>query len=462
MTAAVQLDDAVALTQQVARGDVTPAALAAAVTEAASGSERLNCLTDHSAPGLDQRAAAAGDGPLRGLPVVVKDCFDTQGLATTAGTAALSGRIPSRDADAVAKLRRAGAFVAGKNTMHELSFGITSNNAWTGPVRNPVDPSLIPGGSSGGTAAAVAAGIAPVGLAADTGGSARIPAALCGVVGFRPTHGRYPTGGVVPISHSRDTPGLIAGTVAEIRLIDAVLTDAIGHPATTMQVTDVRLGVPTEFWSDLDPDLEAVAVHAATALAASGIEMVPVDVSELASMADQIGTPLCLREMPEDLAAYLNRESDRLTPADVFDQVASPDVREIVALLRDSEPVDTSAYQALLITRSRLRARYSALLHTHQIHALIFPTTPLPARPIGEDSHTNLAGQVVPTFATYIRHTNLAGVAGHPGISLPAGKTAGGLPVGIELDGRVDEDLDLLALAQTIADLLQATNENAR
>ena len=168
-------------------------------------------------------------GPLQGLPIGLKDAIGTAEFPTSAGTSALRDHIPATDAAVVQPLTAAGAFVLGKLNMHELSYGITSNNACTGAVRNPYDLTRIPGGSSGGAGAAVAAGLVPVAMGTDTGGSVRIPAALCGVVGFRPTTGRYAQTGIVPVSHTRDTAGPICRTVDDAAMIDALITNEEGQ-----------------------------------------------------------------------------------------------------------------------------------------------------------------------------------------------------------------------------------------
>ena len=456
MTDPIRLDDATALLTQVAAGRATPEQVASAVRARAEEIRKLNAFVEPELTGILERAAGSPAGPLRGLPLAVKDCFDTEQLPTGAGTPALTGRRTRRDAGVVARLRAAGAFVAGKTTLHELSFGITSHNAWTGAVRNPVDPSLIPGGSSGGTAVAVAAGVVPVGLAGDTGGSARLPAALCGVVGFRPTHGRYPADGAVPVSGTRDTPGLIGRTVADVALLDGVLAGA-GTGAGTgadpaMPLAGLRLGLPTTFWSGLDPEVERVSIAARDVVEAAGVVLVEVALDEVSSLADALAFPLCQAEFGGDLAAYLAREDDGVTVAQVCGQIRSPDVVKSVALCLPG--LDEAAHARLLLARAELRARYAALLADAGVAALIFPTSPLPARPIGEDVRVELRGRSVPTFASYTRHLALAGVAGHPGISVPAGRTLAGLPVGIELDGPVGGDRSLLALAGAVAAVL--------
>src|SRR5947209_9525104 len=213
-------------------------------------------------------------GPLAGLPLLVKDNIDTKALPTTAGTPGLLANRPRADAPLLNRLFGAGALLFAKANMHELAFGITSHNYHFGAVRNPYDSTLIPGGSSGGTGAGIAARVCPAGLGTDTGGSVRIPAALCGVVGLRPTKGRYSIAGIVPISHTRDTPGPMGRTVADVALLDAVET--LTTPARPARLRGLRLGVPRNpFWQDLDPEVAAVmedALHRLRALALCSVK----------------------------------------------------------------------------------------------------------------------------------------------------------------------------------------------
>ena len=192
----------------------------------------------------DRRRAREAAGRLDGIPLVLKDNINTADLPTTGGTGALAGRIPAKDAPAAAALRREGAILAAKAVMHELAFGITSNNSVTGPARNPYIPSMIPGGSSGGTAAAVSSRQFPAGLGTDTGGSVRIPSALCGLFGFRPSVGRYAGEGLIPISHTRDPIGLIASSMADIRMLDGVLAIRSVSESKSRELHSLRIGVP--------------------------------------------------------------------------------------------------------------------------------------------------------------------------------------------------------------------------
>ncbi len=172
---------------------------------------------------IDRRRAAGEDvGPMAGLPLIIKDNIDSASLPTTAGSRAFEGWQPKEDAPVLASLLKAGGVMLGKANMHEMAFGVTSNNPVYGPVRNPYDTTMISGGSSGGTAAAIAARVVVGGLGTDTGGSCRIPAALCGCVGLRPSFGRYSSAGVIPLTWTRDTPGPLARTVDDLILLDSV------------------------------------------------------------------------------------------------------------------------------------------------------------------------------------------------------------------------------------------------
>ena len=192
----------------------------------------------------------------------------------------LRGFIPEQNARVVEALIDAGAIVPGKTNMHELAFGATSNNATFGPVRNPYDRARFPGGSSGGSAAAIAAGIAPGGLGTDTGGSARIPAALTGIVGLRPTSGRYSLEGVTPFSHTRDTVGPFARSVADVVLLDQVITGDMS-PVQPANMKSIRFGVAKDpFYTNLDPEVARIMALTLDKLRAAGAELVDVDLGD--------------------------------------------------------------------------------------------------------------------------------------------------------------------------------------
>ncbi|MGA8227051.1 MAG: indoleacetamide hydrolase, partial [Xanthobacteraceae bacterium] len=394
-------------------------------------------------------------GPLHGVPIALKDNFDTADFTTTAGTPALAAHRPTRNAAVVQRLLDAGALILGKANMQELAFGPTSNNAAFGPVRNPYDRSRIPGGSSGGTAALVAARLAPAGLGTDTGGSVRVPASLSGVVGFRPTTLRWPQDGIVPISHTRDTAAPIARCVADCALLDGIVT---GGPTSLAPINleGLRLGVPRgHFWDDLDAEVEAILADALARLAAAGVVLVEGDMADVAALDAAAGFPVALYEFVTDLDRYLAGHATGLDFAGVAAQVKSPAVKKVVDALLGADAVPEAVYrEALIKHRPALQDAYRRYFAERGVAAMVFPTTPLPAAKVGEDDTVLLNGKAVPTLATYIRNLGPGSAAGIPGLSLPAGMTSAGLPIGIAIDGPQGADQQLLTICLAIESAL--------
>ncbi|WP_168790144.1 indoleacetamide hydrolase [Paraburkholderia aromaticivorans] len=403
--------------------------------------------------------------PLAGLAIVVKDNINTAGMQTSAGTPALEGFIPKTNAPSVQRLIDAGAIVLGKANMHELAFGITSTNLAThaGPVRNPYDPRLIPGGSSGGTAAAIAARIAPAGLGTDTGGSTRIPAALTGTAGFRPSVGNggaerryHDPDAVVPISHTRDTVGPMARTVADIALLDGVITGAGALP--TVALSGLRIGLPAPLWEGLERQVEDVARTALKRLEAAGVVFVPVAMSDLDDLNGMVGGPIAIHEPRDDVPAWLvANDAPVKTIVELAARIASPDVRAIYDGVLDDVLGDR--YEAALNHwRPRLQQYVAATFADERLDALLFPTTRLAAVPIDDvngSSTVSIDGsEPIDTMDAFLRNTDPASTSGIPGLSLPAGMTASGLPVGLELDGPLGEDRRLLAIGIAFEQLL--------
>ena len=402
--------------------------------------------------------------PLAGLPIVVKDNINTRDLPTSGGTPALRNVRPTANAPALQRLLDAGAIVLGKTNLHELAFGITSTNlaAFAGPVKNPYDKTRIPGGSSGGTAVAIAARIAPAGLGTDTGGSTRIPAALTGTVGLRPSVGnggaqrRYDGAGVVPISHTRDTVGPMGRSVADVALLDSVVTGTA--LATPVALKGLRIGVPASFWAGLDTQLAAVMVVARGKLAGAGVVFVDVDTVGLADLNAKVSFQVALHEPIADIPAYLTATGVAgITLADVAAQVASPDVKGAFGAIM-GDAFGAAYPDAIKIHRPAMQALYANYFAANTLDAMMFPTTILPATTIdavkGSGTVSINGGAPVDTFGTYIRNTDPGSNAGIPGLSLPAGLTAGGLPVGLELDGPVGSDAKLLGIGLAIEALL--------
>ena len=411
--------------------------------------------------------AAAPDarGPLHGLPIVVKDNIAVAGMPWTGASPALDGLVAKADAPALARLRAAGAVPVAQANMHELALGITSANAHHGAVRNPADPARMAGGSSGGTAAAVASGAVPAGLASDTGGSGRLPAALCGCIGFRPTVGRYPGGGLLTLSPTLDTPTLMARGIDLLVRMDAVLTGAlpgegpVPPPPPPPSPERVRIGLARgAFWQGLHSPVRDAAEAATERLRAAGVEVVEVELPELRALTDASGFAIAMRETADIWHAFA-RERLGTDLATLSARVASPDVRGLLAsLAADGAPPPDAYRAAMQEARPALRRHLADAMARERLDALAHPTAPVLAPMLGETEEVELDGARVPLFPAMTRNTLPTAVACVPAISLPAGRmrVAGvDLPFGLELVGRHGADARLLALAQRLAPALR-------
>lgn len=453
--------DAVGLLAVLDRGDLTSVALCQHLLETCEENARLGAFYYLDPQEVMKRAAEAdglrqrgGKGELLGLPLAIKDNINSAGIPTTAGTPLLDGFVPTANAAVLQRLLDAGAILLGKTAMHELAFGITGNNKYRGPTRNPHDPDRIPGGSSSGTAVAVAAGMAPAGLGSDTGGSLRIPAALCGITALRPTTGRYPGRGVVPITSTRDTVGPMARTVADLALLDEVITGSKAAPMVAIE--DIRFGIPDNFFfDDIDPEVARLFDAALDRLRETGVTVVPVNIGEMAQLYAATGFPITLYETIPTLEAYLGEHGLDMSFADIAASAASDDVAQI---LRDicigAVPIETYE-RAIARDRPALQSIYGDLFAGHRLDGILFPATPWPAVPIGIDT-IEKEGRSISVFEIFIRNSGPGSVSGVPGLSLPCGRTSGGLPVGLSIDGAAFSDRHLLAVGAAISPVVAA------
>ncbi len=455
---------------RIARGEMSCVEYARALLEAIARTGDLNAWIHVDAEGLLKAAAVAdrkqsARGPLHGVPLAFKDNIDVAGMPTTAGSPALRGHVPQAGSAVAQRLLDAGALALGKTNLHEFALGITNDNAAFGAVRNPHAPDRIAGGSSGGAGAAVAAFAAPAAIGTDTGGSVRIPAALCGVVGFRPSTGRWPTEGIVPISTTRDTPGSIARSVADCALLDAVVTGRAGREAANQgraaregarwlqeePLRGLRLGVPTRhFWTPLDDDTAKAAHAALERLRDAGAEFVRCEVEEVAALTAATGMAIARYETLPALRDYWSRHGLAFDFDALVARIASPDVRHAFEGLGNASAPTLGEYRrAMRELRPALQRAWRRCFESNRIAALVFPTTPLPAARIGAE-FVRIAGEPSPVFPAYIRNTEPGTVAGAPGLTIPCGTTSAALPVGLAIDALPGDDDRLLRVGMAI------------
>jgi mandelamide amidase len=451
--------DCTNLVAQIREGGLRAEVVCAAFLQQYERQRSLNVITSidpskvlSRARGVDRARDLGKPLPaLAGLPILVKDNIDVAGVPTSAGTPALARNFPRRSSPVIERLLQQGAIVMGKANMHELALGVTCTNPTFGPVRNPYSPELIPGGSSGGSAAAIAARIVPAALGTDTGGSVRIPAAFCGTVGFRPSiypRQLYSQEGVVPFSADLDTIGPMGRCVQDVALLHAVIVGDV--PVRAASLENARLGVPRiGCWEDLDPEVERVAQAALERLRHEGVELVEIDLHEIMAAATKLAYTIQSRMLTE-LEQYLRKQAPPLALRELIEQIASSDLR--AALMA---PVTAIPEARLVLAkgsgRDAVRAAYGEVFRQHGIRAVVYPTVALPAPRIGKagnDLHEmiELNGRIVAEVPAIVRNTVPTAVFGAPAISLPAGLTNKGLPVGLEFEGLPQADNGLLAL----------------
>jgi aspartyl-tRNA(Asn)/glutamyl-tRNA(Gln) amidotransferase subunit A len=391
-------------------------------------------------------ARGEGRGPLHGIPVAVKDLFCTKGVRTTGGSKLFEDFVPDHDAAVVESLRAGGAVLMGKTGMHELAYGITSSNPHFGAVRNPWDRDRIPGGSSGGSGAAVAAGMVFMAMGSDTGGSIRIPASFCGVVGLKPTYGRVSRFGSMPLAYSLDHMGPLTRSVRDAAAVLNVIAGYDPRDETTSRrpvenyvpdlqpsLKGMRVGMPDKYYLDrLEPDVDSAVRAAFRTVESHGAEIVPLPVPDIDAF-NTVARLILLAEATAALEPYLERR----------DQFGD----DVMALLDQGRLIPATDYINAQRLRRKMQREFQALWS--RVDCLFTPTTPITAPRIGETT-TKIGGELQNVRLATTRFVRAINLLGIPAVSIPCGRDQRGLPIGLQIVGKPFAEAVIMRAAQAV------------
>ncbi len=414
-------------------------------------------ITVTSALALEQARKADAElaggmdrGPLHGIPVAHKDLFCTRGIRTTGGSKTFGEYVPEFDAAVVERLHNAGAVLVGKTNLHEHAYGITSENPHYGAVRNPWDPERSPGGSSGGSAVAVATGMALAATGTDTGGSIRVPASWCGIAGLKPTFGRISKYGVLPLGYTLDHPGPMAQTVRDVALLFQAMAghdprdpSSVDRPVPRclpeereISLRGVRIGLPRNFYFDhIDKEVDAAVYFLGYTAEDLGAELMRVQVPD-GEQLNTLAHVTLLAEAASVHEPYLRKR--RKTYGD--------DVRALLDMGRIVPAVDYLQAQRL---RKRILGVYLDILK--RVDALLLPATPMTAPRIGQ-KQVEILGETEDTRIAATRLLRGFNLLGLPVLALPAGFSSAGLPIGCQIVGRPWDEPLLLRIGAALED----------
>jgi len=420
----------------IRRGEVSPVAL---VRECLEKIERLdssvNAFVTVTADSASEEAEQAKReiqsghwrGPLHGIPIGLKDLIDTAGVRTTASSGIFRDRVPGEDADVVGKLRAAGAVFIGKQNLHEFAYGGSSLISHFGPVRNPVNPDFIAGGSSGGSAAAVANGMCFAAIGTDTAGSIRLPASLCGVLGLKPTYGLVSTRGIIPLSTSLDHAGPITRSVQDAAiLLDAITDGAKYRESLSAEVRQYKIGIPRKyFFEGVDAEILGAVERAIELLKSRGCTVHEIDLA-----------------VDEDRTVFLyeshayHREKAASSP-ELYDP-------ETLRRVRNGAEISEADYKRALAELKKVRREIVGRIAN--VDVFITPTTPAVTPRISD--LTKDITRLRPAEIRLLRNTRPINVWGLPAISAPCGANSEGLPIGLQIVGAWGEDAKVLQVAK--------------
>ena len=395
---------------------------------------------------LRRKRSRAGNSPLLGIPITIKDNIWTRGIRSTAGSKILSDFIPAEDSTVARKLAQAGAILLGKTNLNEFAYGITGGNAHYGQVHNPWDLERIPGGSSAGSGAAIAAGLCAASIGSDTGGSIRVPSSFCGTFGLKPTFGRVSVFGSMPLAPSLDHIGPMARSAADAAILLGVIAGGDPRDATSARrpvedysaalkkpLRKFRLGRPREhYWEKLDPEVRRAAETAVRDMEKRGATVREVSLPHVKESLDA-ATEISLAE-----ALHVHQA------AGYFPARAADYGDEVRQRIEAGEKVPAVRYLAGFDVKKRLLAEFETAFQ--DVDAIVAPALPVPAPPIGAES-VRIDGEEIGIRPAIVGHCRPANFTGLPAISFPCGFTRGGLPIGLQLIGRAFDEATLLRIA---------------
>lgn len=441
-----------------------------AVTEALDRLEKYRSLNAmvHIDPDIAMAAAQRVDSeiargrrnlPLAGVPFVIKDSILTSMMPTTAGSSQLRNFKPTQSATAVELMIEAGAIPIGKANLHELAFGITGVNPEYGTVRNPRDMNRIAGGSSSGTAAAVASAV-PLGLATDTGGSARIPAAFCGIYGFRPSLNRYPKDGRIEISRTLDTVGTMARSIYDLCLMDDVLTRKVVRTAWCLP--NLRIAVPSAAHLEgADEHVRSAMNRVWAGLRDSGVTLEEVDISRLSELDQAARSVIALHEARAWWTAFC-KDNLGMSLAELASEVASADVGGVFEFMCSREMFSDRDYFVAMNQREEIISWYEDMFRRQRFDCFMRPTTLCVPPLIDEVPHDMPSDASAALFTNIISQTSPASLAGIPSLAIPATFPEASLPVGVMCEGPFASDSSLLSLTAEIDQMIRAKDVSER
>ena len=398
----------------------------------------------------DARYRSKTNRPLEGIPIAIKDNIDIEGESTGAGTPGLAGLKPKHTAEVARRLLEAGAIHAGRTNMHELAYGVSTNNSHTGACHNFHNFDYSCGGSSGGSGGAVAADIVPAALGTDTGGSIRIPSSYSGVFGLRPTSGRWPSDYGAKMSHVRDSVGPLTRSAEDIAVLDSIMTGEVSHEELTP--SEIRIGVPRAFfWEGLDSEVEEYAEKFLADLKSKGFVIVEGgEIPGAREMRQRYSGPILKHEVIPRLEEYLKCHGHSITVHDVIEKIASPDVKVLFENVLKNPPSEDIIKSAML-ARDQLIQDFRDYFEKQRLDCILMPANKIPPPTLSdfmaEDS--TLLGLVA-------QNDNFANFCNNPSLVIPGGfARVGGVPFGMQIEGPTGSDRRVIAVARAIEKALQ-------